>query len=127
VLNLEASKKFIKYVQRGRALRFFIKAEKKMLERQEKKEAAEDKTHEVNEDGLPINCKFKQIEEFHLDRNEFAQEFVEKDKFEPVAVQDVPEDAESSDETEEEFDWYNPEKLQEETYFVFTNLNRRTL
>jgi hypothetical protein len=44
-----------------------------------------------------------------------------------VAVQDVPEDAESSDETEEEFDWYNPEKLQEETYFVFTNLNRRTL
>lgn len=51
------------------------------------------------------------IEEFHLDRNEYAEDFVEKDKFEPIPEQDVPEDAESSEESDEEFDWYNPEKL----------------
>ena len=83
-----------------------------MLDRENKKENSQkEKTHEVNEEGLPINCKFKMIEEFHLDRNEYAEDFVEKDKFEPIPEQDVPEDAESSEESDEEFDWYNPEKL----------------
>lgn len=67
-------------------------------------------THEVNEQGLPINCKFKILEEFQFDRNEYAQNFVEKDKFQPVP-EHVLEDTESSEDPDEEFDWYHPDKL----------------
>lgn len=98
-----------------------------MIERQKSKKEADQQTHEVNEEGLPINCKFQQIEQYHLDRNEYMPNFLKKGKFEPIPESEVPSDFEESDDTDEEFDWYNPSKHMDESYFVFTNLNRRTL
>lgn len=40
---------------------------------------------------------------------------------------DISSDQESSEETDEEFEWYEREKHEAESYFTFTNLQRRTL
>ena len=45
-----------------------------------------------------------------------------KPHFEPLEV-----GQDSSEETEEEFDWYHPEEHDKESYFAFVNLRRRTL
>jgi hypothetical protein len=45
--------------------------------------------------------------------------------FEPQPIYNTED--ESSEETEEEFDWYEPDKHEKESYFVLTNLQRRTL
>lgn len=64
--------------------------------------------------------EFKDIAESYLDRNEYVTY-----NRPPYEVQKPYE--ESSEETEEEFDWYQPSIHEDESYFVFVNLQRKAL
>lgn len=126
ILNREASKKFIRLVRKSGGLRFFIKQEEKMLE--QRKQQQETGTVEVDDSGLPIAKEFKEIDETSLDRNEYQINNLSKAPFEPVPLaQYKTADASSSDETDEEFDWYKPQEHDPESYFCFVNMQRRTL
>lgn len=78
------------------------------------------KTVEVDDEGLPL--KFKPVDESHLDRNEYLANKEDKPQFLPF----LP-DEDSSEETEEEMDWYKPQVHEKESYFAFVNMRRRTL
>ena len=104
--------KVIKLIATGRGLSYFVRQEEKWLEKMPSSLEADE-----------LVCK--EIQESHLDRNEYLSMEQSKPPFEPLSVHNTED--ESSEETEEEFDWYEPDKHEKESYFVLTNLQRRTL
>lgn len=96
-----------------------------MLERQRKEKLEEEPeagTYEVDEQGIPINCEFKVIEEYHLDKNEFAPNFIPKTQgYEPVPTSVPDRDSDTEDESDEDFSWYKTKEHMDESYFCLVN------
>ena len=112
----------------------FIDQEKKNLkELDKKKREALQKISEVDENGNPIeHIEFKEVSEASLCNNEWLdikqkqQAPPRRPKIKPVDY-NSNESGGSSEETEEEFDWYNGASMDDESYFCFVNNTRRTL
>lgn len=68
---------------------------------------------------------YSEIQEYQLNRNEYVDPKLKKKPFKPKKV--IEENSSTSDESDEEFDWYKSELHDDEMYIVFCNLQRRTL
>lgn len=62
--------------------------------------------------------EYEPINEVSLDRNEYTTEPAEAKPYKP---REKGSGEESSDETDEEFSWYDPNKHNSESHFVFVN------
>ena len=76
---------------------------------------------------------FRPITEWTLQRNEWLDTNESADQrpsYTPMMSNDCegePNDRLNSEETDEEFDWFNPEEHTDDTYFTFVNKNRQTV
>lgn len=102
LMSSEQSQKAYKQMVKKGGLSYFLDEERKFLKKLTKPGAKE-----------PAN-------EVMVDRNEFQGK--DGKAFEPLEAGDS-----GSDETDEEFEWYQSEKHDGENWFVFLNHQRRTL
>lgn len=105
----------------NKGIKYFIAKEKVMLQHM-----AEQKEKVIDLDNIPDGEEdekdIKSISEYTFNRTEYS----EPENFKRVMGEDSSfEENSSSEETEEEFDWYDGEKHDDESYFVLNNLNRK--
>ena len=119
---------------------FFMDQEKKDIKRHQAIEKAmklQQKTEDLDapKQWFEDEQLFRPISEWTLQKNEW-QDFDEgADKVQPAYTPQLLETTlgtrkaaqdENSEETDEEFDWFEPEIHTDETYFSFVNKNRKT-
>ena len=75
-------------------------------------------------DDFKPEVELQDIDEGRLDRNEYRDKQAEPLK---PKMKAKGEEASSESSADEEFDWYNSEKHDRESYFCFVNLRRRQL
>ena len=111
-------KQFFKVIRKKGPLAYFIKREERELD--------EDSTDavEVDSNGDPVDLEYLMITETVLNQNEYCPEPVKKPKLKPHTV--VDDDYSSFDE-DENFDWYDADKYEKESYFCYVNQERRTI
>ena len=122
-----------------KGLRFFMDLEKKELKKRAKIERARKMKNQEQEivarkEWWEEDQLYRPITEWTLQKNEFLdvdQDASEVPSYQPTTINDEKELTRASimcsEETDEEFDWFDPEQHMDNTYFNFVNKNRKTI
>ena len=108
---------------------FFMDQEKAELKRVKDKLLAEEEENGPTEHLYSPSTDFHPISEFTLQANEYHDitQDVQQGPYTPILASKI-EEGDNSEETDEEFDWFEPENgHNDECYFVQINKNRKTI
>ena len=123
LMTKKTSQKALAEIRKGGGLKFFVKQEKMFIANE--KEEAKKLLQQNTQNHLISENEYHEIQEYQLNRNEYIDPKVKKVPFKPKKNNE--EESSTSDESDEEFDWYKSELHDDELYITLCNLQRRTL